>query len=79
MKQGDLVYTYEYIITDPYDYYNSNNHTMVYGIILDLGRDWDDDYCDAPPQMYRVLWSTGKIMWHSKHDFIQVSSPFRFC
>lgn len=71
MKPGDLVYTYEYIITEPYDYYNLDNHKVVYGIIIELGKSWDEDYYGVQPKMYYVLWSTGRFAWHSKHDFIE--------
>jgi len=76
MKIGDLVYTYDYIVNDPYQYYNANNHYKLYGIVLDVGRKWDDDddYIDTPLQFFRILWSNGKIIWNREYDFMKLSS-----
>ena len=75
MKIGDLVCTYHYIITDPYQYYDPSNNQVIYGIILDVGRNWEDDFLNLATQLFRVLWSNGKIIWNRQEDFIQLS-PF---
>jgi hypothetical protein len=75
MKIGDLVYTYDYIVNDPYQYYNPNNNYKIFGIILDIGRKWDDDDCiDVPLQFFRIFWSNGKIIWNRQYDFMKLSS-----
>ena len=75
MKIGDLVCTYHYIITAPYQYYDPSNNQVIYGIILDVERDWEDDFLNLATQLFRVLWSNGKIIWNRQEDFIQLS-PF---
>lgn len=70
MKAGNLVFTYHYVIDD----YDIKNNSIVYGVILDVGREWEDDYLNFPTKMFRVFWSNGKILWNRKEDFINLSS-----
>jgi hypothetical protein len=74
MKIGDLVHTYHYIINDPYHYYDINNNDLIYGIVLDIGREWEDDYLNLSTQSFKVFWSNKKITWNRIEDFLQLSS-----